>query len=298
MAAVESDAEPNPDILTEFKPFQESLEAKIVKEDGTYIEAHPRKIVHVMTHDGERGKSIYVKHLEAKHGALLIDYEGATNVKCLIAGKEEELNALGRSALIVIDIPRSACMDRKELYTMIESIKNGRFMSGKYQPKSVRLDFTPHVWVFSNENLAIQFLSGDKYECHTLDNDDNLVLNPLMVDEQIRVANEQHERQQLLLRSIRTRATDAMDSIFDGCFEVEEGNQEAWYVKRMHAILTEAAPNARLPALGGPVALGIWLAKKFPDDHPSVAKGHDVRGNFYTGLKRVTAAAPLPAAAE
>ena len=46
----------------------------------------------------------------------------------------------------------------------------------------------------------------------------------------------------------------------------------------MHAILTEAAPKERLPALGGPVALGIWLAKKFPDDHSSVAKGRDVRG--------------------
>ena len=52
-----ADAAPNPDILTEFKPFQESLEGKIVKEDGTHLEALARIILHVMTHDGERGKS-------------------------------------------------------------------------------------------------------------------------------------------------------------------------------------------------------------------------------------------------
>ena len=297
MAANEASDEPKSDILTEFKPFQASLEDKYVKPDGTYIDAPRRTIVHLMTHDGERGKSVYIKHLMAKHSALLIDYENPANVKCLIAGKAMWLDSLGRSAIIVIDIPRSVNLESNGLYTLVESVKDGHFMSGKYKPQTVKLAFTPHLLLCTNELLAVEHMSPDKFECNTLDDEDKLVLNPLMLAEQMRVANEQQERQQALLESIRTVTTDRMDRIFDGCFEVEEGNDEKWYVKLLHEILVEASPHARLPALGGPAALGIWLSKRFPAGHPAVGKQQNVNGKFYTGLKLKPAPAPAPALA-
>ena len=263
-----------------------------IAPDGTYITADKRTIVHVMTHDGERGKSTYIKHIVAKHGAVLIDYENPTNVKCLLAGKQTKINGLGRSAIIAIDVPRSVSLERKEFYTLVECVKDGHFMSGKYKPTEVKFDMPPHVYVFSNELLAVQHMSPDKFECFTVDNDDKLVRNPLMLKEQITVANEQYKRQQHLLKSIRTEVQDGMDRLFDACFEVEKGNEEKWHVAALLAALKEqAGPAARLPALGGPVALGLWLKKRFPPGHDAVERKHDVRGNYYTGLARKPAAA-------
>lgn len=46
--------------------------------------------------------------------------------------KQEEINELGRAVVVVIDIPRSVSMDRSELYTLLECIKDGSFVSTKY----------------------------------------------------------------------------------------------------------------------------------------------------------------------
>ena len=51
------------------------------------------------------------------------------------------------------------------------------------------------------------------------------------------------------------------------------------------------ATPASLPALGGPAALGIWMARRFPPGHEAVKKNGgpdgkpDVNGKFYTGLR-------------
>ena len=179
--------------------------------------------------------------------ALLIDYANANSVKCLIADKEEELNGLGRSAIFLIDVPRAVSLQKnRDIYAMIESIKDGSFMSCKYKPKAVRLTWTPHIFLFTNELLVVDHMTSDRFECNTIDNEDRLVPNTLILDEQIRVANEQYERQQQLLQAISTRPADGpMDRIFERCFEIEEGSVDKWHVKRMLTILNGAVPQAR-----------------------------------------------------
>ena len=82
----------NKDILTEFKPFQESLEAFVVGPDGAYLDADPREINHIQSKVGDLGKSTYVKHLIAKHGAIMVDYRSPVDCKYIIAEKQEEIN--------------------------------------------------------------------------------------------------------------------------------------------------------------------------------------------------------------
>ena len=133
------DDELNAYILSELMPFQESLEAMIVGPGGAYLDSDTRETVHVQSCVGELGKSAYVKHMVAKHGAIRVDYRSPVDCKYMIAQQQEEINQLGRPGIIVIDIPRSVAMDKAELYTLLECIKDGSFSSTKYIPINVNL---------------------------------------------------------------------------------------------------------------------------------------------------------------
>lgn len=52
---------------------------------------------------------------------------------------------------IIINIPR-ATAEIDYLYSVLESLKDGKFLSTKYQPRLVRLQATPHVVVFANSH--------------------------------------------------------------------------------------------------------------------------------------------------
>ena len=72
---------------------------------------------------------------------------------------------------------------------------------------------------------------------------------------------------------------------------MDADSDEKWHTKEIHKEIVEALPAAetRIPPLGGPLALGIWLGKRFPQPHDVVVRDHDVKGTFFTGLRRKVA---------
>ena len=216
-----SEEEVNKDILTEFKPFQESLEGFVVGPDGTYLNPDPREIVHVQSKVGDLGKSTYVKHLIAKHGAIMVDYRSPVDCKYIIAEKQEEINELGRAVVVVIDIPRSVSMDRAELYTLLECIKDGSFVSTKYKPKVVKLEKQPHVFVFSNNPLDVRFMSPDKFNCFIITSDFDLKKNEALIEKLMEEANKQREEQDKLEEGVIVEKKDDMDSLFEAIYEID-----------------------------------------------------------------------------
>lgn len=67
--------------------------------------------------------------------------------------------------MFFINIPRSNDEHKIDyLYNVIELLKDGKFMSMKYQPRPVRLIECPHVIIFSNQEPDLTKLSNDRWE--------------------------------------------------------------------------------------------------------------------------------------
>ena len=115
----------------------------------------------------------------------MVDYRSPVDCKYIIAEKQEEINELGRAVVVVIDIPRSVSMDRAELYTLLECIKDGSFVSTKYKPTAVKLEKQPHVLVCSNKPLDVRNMSPDKFNPFIITSDFELAKNEALLEAQL-----------------------------------------------------------------------------------------------------------------
>lgn len=52
--------------------------------------------------------------------------------------------------IFFINIPRSSQEETDYLYPILETIKDGKFMSLKYKPRQIKLEYIPHVIIFAN----------------------------------------------------------------------------------------------------------------------------------------------------
>lgn len=122
------------------------------------ILSHPpddRKILWTWSEHGGVGKSVFVRHLVLKHGALVVSGCG-NDVKFAIS-------EFGSPKTIVFDLPRGAYVD----YRVLEEVKNGVFFSGKYESKACVYDY-PHVLVFANFPPDQTKLSEDRWVIHEI----------------------------------------------------------------------------------------------------------------------------------
>jgi hypothetical protein len=88
--------------------------------------------------------------------------------------------------IILFDIPRTFNDDKhNSIYTIIESIKNGRLTFTKYKGDTIHF-YPPHVIVFSNWMPDISFLSKDRWVILKLiskhANDKNALLKKINID--------------------------------------------------------------------------------------------------------------------
>ncbi len=112
--------------------------------------------------EGGWGKSILTKYMVDRMGALLI--QGA-NKDCLYTvAKYVEANEEGPK-IIIFDIPR--CNRGAVSYNAIESIKNGRFNSPKYESCMVAMN-SPWILVFANQEPDRSQLSADRWNVMNL----------------------------------------------------------------------------------------------------------------------------------
>ena len=71
--------------------------------------------------------------------------------------------------IVIVDISRSN-KEKKHLYGTLESIKNGRFISTKYESQDIRLNKKPHVIVFANKRPKEGKMTEDKLAVYVMNN--------------------------------------------------------------------------------------------------------------------------------
>lgn len=101
--------------------------------------------------DGNVGKTTFAKYLVAKYGAVCV------------AGKGNDIlyvAAENNSKLYIFDLVRSK--EQYISYEAMEQIKNGLFMSGKYEGKMIARN-SPHIICFANFEPAKEKLSKDRW---------------------------------------------------------------------------------------------------------------------------------------
>ena len=142
---------------------------KILEEDKLYswqrdiidiIKEEPddRTINWFYEKSGCAGKSTFCKYLAVKHNALIVGAR-ATDMKYMIV-KYEELHGV-YPEVIIMDISRSNEINDID-YDGIEQVKNGLFMSSKYECCQVIMN-SPHIICFANDKPMTCAMSEDRW---------------------------------------------------------------------------------------------------------------------------------------
>lgn len=121
------------------------------------IEATDRKIIWYYDLKGSCGKTSFAKYLCVNNGAIYFN-NGKTSDIAYVACENP-------SNIYIFDLPRS-CENRIN-YEIIESIKNGIFLSPKYESKMC-IRNSPHVIIFANFLPEFHKLSEDRWDVRLL----------------------------------------------------------------------------------------------------------------------------------
>lgn len=134
-----------------FRPWQEDL--------ITYLNepVHPRQVLWYFDEAGNTGKSWMASYLSSTAGAFVV-----TN------GKVQDIaHAYNNEKTVIFDLSRTQVDKIDHVYIMMESFKNGRIFSPKYE--SVVKTFSPcHVVAFANFIPDHSKLSQDRWLVKTL----------------------------------------------------------------------------------------------------------------------------------
>eukprot|EP00983_Pelagomonas_calceolata_P068625 1150006-Pelagomonas_calceolata.AAC.1 len=121
-----------------------------------------RTIVWVLDRRGGVGKSRLAKHLVLNYGAILL--EGRLQDMCYTYNKEP---------IAVFDISRAAAEHSDHLYSMAEKLKNGLYLSTKYESRQ-KVFNPPHVIFFANQHPDYEKWSRDRIKVIDLDKEQRL----------------------------------------------------------------------------------------------------------------------------
>lgn len=121
--------------------------------------ADDRTIIWVVDSVGGRGKSRLVRHLVMEHNAVTL--EGRLADMCYTYNKEP---------IVCFDISRAAAEHSDHLYSMAEKLKNGIYLSTKYESRQ-KIFAPPHVLFFANQMPDESKWSRDRVKIVNLDNE-------------------------------------------------------------------------------------------------------------------------------
>ena len=112
---------------------------------------------------GNSGKSTFGKRLSMKHNALGLNWEDSHHLLYARYMKQD-------STIVYFDLPRArpVSIDLTKMYSAIESIKNGSFLSTKFKVVQV-ITAQPHVLIFANALPPIHLLSNDRWSIYIID---------------------------------------------------------------------------------------------------------------------------------
>lgn len=125
-----------------------------------------REINYVVDPLGSAGKSTIIKYLLWKYPkkACFIPFGTALQMRTALIKR-------GPFPLYLLDIPRTLAKTEHldEVYSLVESLKNGVLESSMYGDSNTSLIMSPPlIWVFSNSSPDTKKLSDDRWQVFTL----------------------------------------------------------------------------------------------------------------------------------
>jgi len=124
----------------------------------------PRTIRWYVDRLGNAGKSFVTKYLYLKHRVLVASGKKA-DVFHQIAKRYEDEENEDEFRMVILDIPRH--QSEFTNYGLLEEIKNGLIMSGKYEGGTFVFE-TPHLIVMSNQEPDYNKFSQDRWDIQML----------------------------------------------------------------------------------------------------------------------------------
>ena len=111
-----------------------------------------RTVYWVYDEDGNSGKSYLSKYLQLTRDTYYIT-----------GGKQNDiLYGYEGQQIVIIDLARTYADNLEHIYTIIENLKNGQYLSTKYETKQKLFD-TPHIIVMANFKPDQSKLSRDRW---------------------------------------------------------------------------------------------------------------------------------------
>lgn len=138
-------------------PYEKLYDWQKMVVDMVKTEPDDRTINWFWEKNGNVGKTQLCKYLVFHHNAYLV--EGKKN-DILFAASEVD------SEIYIFDFERT--IEGFVSYSAIEKIKNGLYMSGKYESKSICRN-SPHIFIFANFPPETDSLSKDRWNIVNLD---------------------------------------------------------------------------------------------------------------------------------
>lgn len=144
-------------VVENLRPWQNELVEEIKKEPDD------RTIIWYVDEHGGKGKTTLCRYLVVNHDAIYIN-GGKGNDILHVTAEMLKLKHMC-SQLILFDFPRT--LEGKVSYSAIESIKNGLFMSTKYEGGLININ-SPHLVIFANWAPDVTQLSEDRWDIRTI----------------------------------------------------------------------------------------------------------------------------------
>lgn len=140
-------------LLTTLRPWQEELKTSILADC-----TDDRKITWVYDPKGGAGKSAFAKYMAYHHSIPKFTFAAARDLLYLVS-------KFPNKPAYIFDLSRTkpASVSMSEIYQALEDIKNGHFISTKYECEMVLMQ-SPHVIVFANCLPEFEKLSADKWD--------------------------------------------------------------------------------------------------------------------------------------
>jgi len=147
------------------RPWQEGL--------LKYIKPSNREVIWVIGRKGNEGKTWFQEFLASKFGWSRVicgmDIRMKKSSICHILGKR----SLMTTDIFLFDVGKARTEDNMN-YELIEQIKNGRTLAGKFDSKELKFHTPNIIVVFSNEKPDVDQLSKDRWKIFQIRDEDLL----------------------------------------------------------------------------------------------------------------------------
>ena len=147
------------------RPWQEGL--------LKYIKPSDREVIWVIGRKGNEGKTWFQEFLASKFGWSRVicgmDIRMKKSSICHILGKR----SLMTTDIFLFDVGKARTEDNMN-YELIEQIKNGRTLAGKFDSKELKFHTPNIIVVFSNEMPDVDQLSKDRWKIFQIRDEDLL----------------------------------------------------------------------------------------------------------------------------